>query len=87
MNTVTINNKTYQGVELYARLHNVSVSDVVEKAVLLLLEKLPVKQTLTETIEFREALAFVKAKAAKGGDAVPVDEDGLESLVETKYKL
>lgn len=37
--------------------------------------------------EFIDALAFVKTKAAKGGTPVPVDEDGLEALVEAKYKL
>ena len=32
-------------------------------------------------------LALVKTKAAKGGNPVPADEDGLEALVEAKYKL
>ena len=87
MNTIAINSKTYQGAEMYARLHNVSVSDVVEKAVLLLLQKVEPKQKFTQTAEFKKALAFVKSKAAKGGNPVPVDEDGLEALVEAKYKL
>lgn len=87
MNTIALNSKTYQGVEMYARLHNVSVSDVVEKAVLLLLQKVEPKQKFTETTEFKQAFAFVKSKAAKGGNSVPVDEDGLEALVEAKYKL
>lgn len=37
--------------------------------------------------EFLDVLAFVKTKAAKGGMAVPEDEDGLEALVEAKYRL
>ena len=87
MNTIAVNSKTYQGAEMYARLNNVSVSDVVEKAVLLLLQNVQPKRKVTETARFKEALAFVKSKAAIGGNPVPADEDGLEALVEEKYKL
>ena len=41
----------------------------------------------SQTEEFQKALALVKTKAAKGGNPVPADEDGLEALVEAKYKL
>lgn len=85
MNTVIINNKTYQSAELYAKLHNVSVSDVVEKAVSLLLQKVQHKQKYTETTEFKEALAYVKSIKAKGGNPIPADENGLEALVTKKY--
>ncbi len=85
MNTIAINSKTYQGAEQYARLHNVSVSDVVEKAVVLLLQNVQPKQKFTETTEFKEALAYVKTLKAKGGNPIPADENGLEALVEKKY--
>lgn len=87
MNTIALNSKTYQGAEMYARLHNVSVSDVVEKAVLLLLQKVEPKRKFTETAEFKKALAYVKTLKAKGGEPIPADENGLDALVESKYAL
>lgn len=41
----------------------------------------------SQTDEFQKALEYVKSKASKGGSPVPADEDGLEALVEAKYKL
>lgn len=41
----------------------------------------------SQTEEFQKALALVKTMTAKGGNPVPADEDGLEALVEAKYKL
>lgn len=85
MNTIVVNSKTYQSAELYARLHNIGVADVVEKAVSLLLQKVQHKQKYTETTEFKEALAYVKSIKAKGGNPIPADENGLEALVTKKY--
>lgn len=31
MNTIAIDSKIYEGVEKYAKLHNITVDDVVEK--------------------------------------------------------
>ena len=85
MNTIVVNSKTYQSAELYERLHNIGVADVVEKAVSLLLQKVQHKQKYTETTEFKEALAYVKSIKAKGGNPIPADENGLEALVTKKY--
>ncbi len=85
MNTIVINSKTYQSAELYAKMHNVSISDVVEKAVSLLLQKIQPKESFTETTEFKDALAYVKTLKAKGGKPIPEDENGLEVLVAKKY--
>lgn len=41
----------------------------------------------SQTEEFQKALALVKTMTVKGGNPVPADEDGLEALVEAKYKL
>lgn len=35
----------------------------------------------------KEALDFVRTLSASGGFAVPVDENGIDTLVEEKYKL
>ncbi len=87
MNTVAIKSNIYRGAEQYAYLHNISVADAVEKAILLLLQKVQPKQKLTETTEFKEALAYVKSIVPTGGKPVPADENGMDVLVEQKYKL
>lgn len=55
MNTVAINSNVYRSAEQYANLHNISVADAVEKAILLFLQKVQPKQKLMETTEFKEA--------------------------------
>lgn len=87
MNTVAINSNIYRSAVQYANLHNISVSDAVEEAILLLLQKVQTKQRLTETKEFNEALTYVKSIVPTGGKSVPTDENGLDVLVEKKYKL
>lgn len=44
-------------------------------------------QKITETTEFKEALAYVETMVSKGGKPVPADENGLDALVEMKYAL
>lgn len=87
MNTIAINSNIYRSAVQYANLHNISVSDAVEEAILLLLQKVQTKQRLTETKEFNEALTYVKSIVPTGGKSVPTDENGLDVLVEKKYKL
>lgn len=87
MEIVAINSNIYRGAEQYAILHNISVSDAVEKAILLLLQKVQPKPKLTETTEFKKALAYVKTLKAKGGKPIPADENGLDALIEKKYML
>lgn len=84
MNTVTINSNVYRGAEQYANLHNISVADAVEKAILLFLQKVQPKQKLMETTEFKEALAYVKSIVPSEGKNVPADENGLDALIEQK---
>ena len=87
MNTVAINSNVYRSAEQYAHLHNISVTDAVEKAILLLLQKVQPKQKLTEITEFKEALAYVKSIVPTGGNPVPADENGMDALVDQKHKL
>ncbi len=87
MNEVLINSNVYSGAASYAKLTNVSVSDIVEKALVLFLQKVQPRQKITDTSEFKEALAYVKSLKAKGGKPVPADENGLDALVEKKYAL
>lgn len=77
MNEVFINSEIYKGAEQYAKLHNISVTDTIEKAVMLFLQKLQPTHDVTDNVEFKEVVSYVKTLAAKGGKPVPVDEKGL----------
>lgn len=89
MNTITIDSNIHQSVENYAKLHNISVNDVIERGVSLLLGKvLASKNTdVKETTGFKEALAYVRTLKAQNGKPVPENENGLEALTDLKYKL
>lgn len=87
MNTIAIDSNIYKGAESYAKLHNISVTAAIEKAISLFLQKVQPKQKLMETTEFKEALAYVKSIVPSEGKPVPADENGLDALVEQKYKL
>lgn len=89
MNTITIDSNIYQSVENYAKLHNISVNDVIERGVSLLLGKVlaPRNTDVKETTGFKEALAYVRTLKAQNGKPVPENENGLEALTDLKYKL
>ena len=87
MNTIAIDSNIYKGAESYAKLHNISVTAVIEKAVSLFLQKVQPKQKLLETAEFNDALSYVKTLKAKGGKPIPADENSLDALVDKKYAL
>ena len=42
---------------------------------------------ITESVEYKNALARMKLLSGKGGRPVPVDENGLDALIEKKYQL
>ena len=71
----------------YAKLHNISVTAAIEKAISLFLQKVQPKQKLLETAEFNDALSYVKTLKAKGGKPIPADENSLDALVDKKYAL
>lgn len=87
MNTVTLNRDTMKYAEEYARQHNISVSDAIERGVMLLWGKLQERQGVVKSMEYQNALAYVKTLKAKGGKPVPADENGLDALVEERYSL
>ena len=82
MNTIVIDSNIYKGAESYAKLHNISVTAAIEKAISMFLQKVQPKQRLLETDEFRDALSYVKTLKAKGGKPIPADENSLDALVE-----
>lgn len=82
MNTIAIDSNIYKGAESYAKLHNISVTAAIEKAISLFLQKVQPKQKLLETAEFNDALSYVKTLKAKGGKPIPADENSLDALVD-----
>ena len=88
MNTIAMDSNIYKGAESYAKLHNISVTAAIEKAISLFLQKVQQpKQKLLETAEFNDALSYVKTLKAKGGKPIPADENSLDALVDKKYAL
>ena len=87
MDTIAINSNIYKGAESYAKMHNMSVTAAIEKAILLFLQKVQPKQKPMETAEFKDALSYVKTLKATGGRPIPADENSLEALIDTKYAL
>ena len=87
MNTIVIDSNIYKGAESYAKMHNISVTAAIEKAISMFLQKVQPKQRLLETEEFRDALSYVKTLKAKGGKPIPADENSLDALVDKKYAL
>ena len=87
MNTVSIDSNIYKSAESYAKMHNISVTAAIEKAISLFLQKVQPKQKLLETSEFKDALSYVKTLKAKGGKPIPAEEKGLDALVSKKYAL
>lgn len=85
MNTVTIDTKMYQGVERYAKRHNLSINDVVKYALTLLLRDNNNPLKITETEEYKKAMTYMDTLVAKEGHPVPANENGIISLIEKKY--
>ena len=83
MNTITIDSNIYKSAELYAKLHKISVEDVIEKGLTLLLGKLtPKKEVADESAEFEKAMAIMDTMMIQGGEPVPSDVDPMAVFVE-----
>lgn len=93
MYEIAINDsKVYLEGEAYARNNNSSLSEMVNRYVASLAAKLRSskkhqKVALDNTEDFQNAMNYVKSLVAKEGGTVPADENGLDALVERKYKL
>lgn len=93
MYTIAIDDPmAYLDGEIYAKENHSSLKELVNKYVASLAAKVRTTQkqnkvVLSQTEEFQKALAYVESLTAKGGRPVPAEENGLEALVEKKYKL
>lgn len=90
MNTITIDSDMYKGAVEYAERYNMSIKDVVEHGIQLLIGNISnnsVAENKVRRINHDEAMNFVKTLSASGGLAVPADENGIGALIEKKYGL
>lgn len=85
MHTITIDTHLYKEAEKYAKKHNISVRELVER--FLSRSKHSEENSTTEYMSFDKAMDFVKTLSAKGGKPVPADGRGIEALLEEKYAL
>ena len=86
MNTVTINGDVYQNAQMYARQHNISIEEVVEKGISLLMEKIRSRSARNRSSELEHAMAFMDTiMMKKGGTPIPSDEDGKGIVAKMKY--
>lgn len=87
MNTITIDSNIYKGAEMYAKLHNISIESVIEKGMTHFLGKLIPQAAKEEKQSLDEVLALMDTMMISGGDVVPTEENAMETLVDSKYKL
>ncbi len=85
MNTITIDGNTYLKAQMYAKEHNISVEDVFEKGLAMLLEKLHSSKENIQDKELEDAMALMETMMVKGGKTVPADEEGNGALMRIKY--
>lgn len=89
MNTITIDSDMYRGAAEYAERYNMSVKDVVEHGIQLLIGTInnAITESKVRKINRDKAMDFVKTLSASGGSIVPADENGIGALIEEKYGL
>ena len=89
MNTVTLDNAIYNEVSTYARLNNISVSDVLKDCWHAFVEKVNCSTAsvpYTETASFKQAMDVLDAFVADDLQSpVPADEDGKGIVAREKY--
>lgn len=92
MNTIIIDSEMYKLAAEYAERYNMSIKEVVEHGIQLVIGKISPnaakrKKAKADRLSMEKAMDFVKTLSASGGSSVPADENGIEALIEEKYKL
>ena len=87
MSTVTIDTSVYNKAELYAKMNNLSVRDVVEAGIKMFVGKPKKAVSVDNSSEFEAAMAYIRTISAKGGKPVPAEESGKGAVVDVKYSL
>lgn len=85
MNTISINKSLYEGAEIYAKLHHISVEAVVEKGLNLLFGKNQEKgKESSRTSDLEKALKLMETMMVSGGQTVPLNVEDMGVLAEKK---
>ena len=88
--TVTIDQRYYESAMAYAKLHDISMTRVVEQGLSLLFSQYKAKnksESVAKYTDLEAAMSYIKTLSAHGGNPVPADERGIEALIDTKYAL
>lgn len=93
MYTISIDDpNVYLRGETFAKEHNSSLKELVNKYVSNLAAKASAakpqenESALSEAEKFQKALAYVKSLTTKGGKSVPANIEPMDVFVEIKYK-
>lgn len=90
MNTISIDSTLYNSTAQYAKQHKMTIEEVVESGLKLILTPFWAKQnkekSIWDTDEYRNALLYLDTLADGSGKPIPENEDGRDARVE-KYAL
>lgn len=81
MNAVTIDNNRYRTAAMYAKLHNISIKDVVAKSLDLLLGQSSAETSASKESDLDKAMSIMDTMMIKGGKKIPADEKGVDALI------
>lgn len=88
MNTITIDNNIYRGAEIYAKLHNISVKALIEKAILNIVGNKKNKFELKEEKELSPAIQSLIGIAKPSGNLEDIDgRDARMEYLKDKHAL
>lgn len=87
MNAITIDDNRYKSAEIYAKLHNISIKDVVARSLDLLFRQTSKTELVTNDTDLENAMAIMDSITMKGGKPIPPEENGLDALIDKKYVL
>ena len=86
--TVTIDQRYYESAMAYAKLHDISMTSVVEQGLPLLFNQYKTKnasKSIAKHTDWEAAMSYIKTLSAHGRTPVPADEKGIDALIDTKY--
>ena len=86
--TVTIDQRYYESAMNYAKLHDISMTRVVEQGLSLLFSQHKYQnppESSAKPTDWEAAMSYIKTLSAHGGSPVPADEKGIDTLIDTKY--
>ena len=66
---------------MYAKLHNISIKDVVAKSLDLLLGQSSAETSASKESDLDKAMSIMDTMMIKGGKKIPADEKGVDALI------